>query len=281
MTVQIVQISDTHLSEGIPHFVSNFDRIAESIREVRPTMIINTGDISLDGADSEADLIFSKELHAGLGIDCYMLPGNHDVGDHLDVARRQPINIERLKRYRRIIGADYWSIDIPGWRLLGLNALTLGSDEVDDGSQQNAIRTAVADIGGRMLAIFLHKPLADETYAEKLTSNRFISPHPRETLLACLGAVKPKLVLCGHIHQYRDTMISGIRHIWAPATSFIIGDPWQPGYGAKALGYLLHRFNADGSYHHRLMTVRGLVHNDLVNYPHVYGDVRDLGPGNA
>ena len=96
MTVQIVQISDTHLSEGIPHFVSNFDRIAESIREVRPTMIINTGDISLDGADSEADLIFSKELHAGLGIDCYMLPGNHDVGDHLDVARRQPINIERL-----------------------------------------------------------------------------------------------------------------------------------------------------------------------------------------
>ncbi len=281
MTVRIAQISDTHLSPTKPYFGSNFDLVSESLRDRRPDMIINTGDLALDGADHDADLVLAKELHDGIGIDCHLLPGNHDVGDHLDVARKQPVSAARLQRYRRIIGPDFWSVDIPGWRLLGLNALTLGSQDIGDELQQDAIRAAAETLNGRALAIFLHKPLVDENFAESLSSNRFMTTGPRQMLLGCLTGVQPKLVLCGHVHQYRDTPVGGARHIWAPATSFMISDPWQPGYGTKAVGYLMHEFHADGSHRHRLMTVRGLVHHDLAEYPQAYGDVRAWGPGNA
>jgi 3',5'-cyclic AMP phosphodiesterase CpdA len=281
MPVRIAQISDTHLSPTKPFFRANFDLVASNLRDRRPDMVINTGDLALDGADEEADLILARALHDNIGLDCHMLPGNHDVGDHLDVARRQPVSAERLARYRRIIGPDFWTIDIPGWRLLGLNALTLGTEEVGDASQQETIRTVAASLNGRSLALFLHKPLADESYAERLTSNRFMTRGPRETLMACLGDAQPSIVMCGHVHQYRDTPIGGARHIWAPATSFMISDPWQPGFGTKAVGYLMHEFNADGSHRHRLMTVRGMIHHDLVEFPDAYGNVKAWGPGNA
>lgn len=281
MPVRIAQISDTHLSSTKPFFRSNFDLVCENLRDRRPDLIINTGDLALDGADSDADLTLAKELHDRMGIDCHLLPGNHDVGDHLDVARRQPVNGQRLDRYRRIIGPDFWSIDIPGWRLIGLNALTLGSTGIGDEAQQDAVQSAAQTLNGRALAIFLHKPLADERYSEKLESNRFMTAAPRRVLLDCLAAAQPQLFLCGHVHQYRDTPIGGARHIWAPATSFVISDPWQPGYGAKSVGYLLHEFNADGGHRHRLLPVRGLVHHDLVEFPDAYGDIRAWGAGNA
>jgi 3',5'-cyclic AMP phosphodiesterase CpdA len=281
MITRIAQISDSHLSTEKPFFRSNFDLVASHLRDTAPDIVINTGDLALDGADHDADLVEARAAHSGLGLECHVLPGNHDVGDHLDVARRQPVSAERLARYRRIIGPDFWTIDIPGWRLLGLNALTLGSQEIGDENQQEAIRAVATSLKGRNLALFLHKPLADESYGERLTSNRFMTKDPRDVLLACLGSAQPSIVMCGHVHQYRDTPIGAARHIWAPATSFMISDPWQPGFGTKAVGYLMHEFNADGSHRHRLMTVRGMVHHDLAEFPDAYGDVRAWGPGNA
>jgi 3',5'-cyclic AMP phosphodiesterase CpdA len=281
MTVRIAQISDTHLSPTKPYFRQNFDLVAEHLRHAKPDMVINTGDLALDGADAEDDLIEAAHAHKALGLECHLLPGNHDVGDHLDVARRQPVDAARLERYRRIIGPDCWSIDLPGWRLLGLNALTLGLDLPGEAAQETLIREAAATLGGRSLGIFLHKPLADLAYDEQLQSNRFMTAKPRARLLCELRDVTPALVLCGHLHQYRDTTIGGTRHIWAPAASFVISDPWQPGYGAKMVGYLMHEFNADGSHRDRVITVRGMVHHDLVGFPEAYGDVRAWGPGNA
>ncbi|MGL4635444.1 MAG: metallophosphoesterase family protein [Beijerinckiaceae bacterium] len=281
MAVRIAQISDTHLSPGKPFFRANFDLVSQNLRDRRPDIVINTGDLALDGADLTEDLVLAKDLHDAIGLDCHVLPGNHDVGDHLDVARRQPVNAERLQNYRRIFGPDYWTMNIPGWTLLGLNALTLGSEGLGDEAQQEVIRKACESLNGRSLAIFMHKPLADESYTENLSSNRFMTAGPRRVLLDCLGAAQPKLVMCGHVHQYRDTPMGGARHIWCPATSFLISDPWQPGYGTKAIGYLMHEFNTDGSHRHRLMTVRGLAHNDLAEFPDAYGDVRSWGKGGA
>jgi 3',5'-cyclic AMP phosphodiesterase CpdA len=281
MPVRIAQISDTHLSPAKPFFHDNFDRIAEHLVTIDPDIVVNTGDLSLDGADSDDDLTEAAERHAALHGETYLLPGNHDVGDHPDVARRQPANEERLKRYRRLVGDDSWTFDIPGWRMLGINAMTIGTELPGAEAQRELVIRATETLAGRKLAIFLHKPLADERYDEDLSSNRFLTQGPRGALLAALGTATPATVLCGHVHQYRDTIMEGTRHIWAPAASFIISDPWQPGYGAKAVGYLLHEFHADGRHRHRLMTVRGLVHHDLAEFPGAYGDVRAWGKGNA
>lgn len=280
-TTRIAQISDTHLSPSKPYFRSNFDIVAEHLAGTGPDVVINTGDLSLDGADHDADLQEAVSAHRSLGIECRLLPGNHDVGDHPDVARRQPADQRRIDRYRRIVGDDFWSIEVPGWRLLGLNALIVGSGLPGDDLQREMIQEAVARRDGRSLAVFLHKPMADASYDETLSINRFLTRGPRASLLDALGSATPAIVLCGHVHQYRDMIMGGSRHIWAPATSFMISDPWQPGYGAKAVGYLLHEFDSDGSHRHRLVGVRGLVHHDLVEFPDAYGDVRAWGTGNA
>jgi 3',5'-cyclic-AMP phosphodiesterase len=281
VTTRIAHISDTHLSPSRPFFRSNFDLVAEHVRRAAPDLIINTGDLALDGADSEDDLQEAAALHDALGLETYLLPGNHDVGDHPDIARKQPATAERLERYRRIIGPDYWTLDAPGWRFVGLNALILGANLPGEAKQQDMLRHAAKTLDGRSLAVFLHKPLADETYREDVRSNRFTTLQPRQTLLNSLQGVRPAVVMCGHVHQYRDTMIEGTRHIWAPATSFVISDPWQPGYGAKAVGYLMHEFDADGAHRHRLIGVRGIIHHDLAAFPDAYGDVTSWGEGNA
>ncbi|ADZ69146.1 Purple acid phosphatase [Polymorphum gilvum] len=200
---------------------------------------------------------------------------------HLDVARRQPVDATRLERYRRVVGDDFWSIDIPGWRLIGLNALLLGLDLPGEAEQQEMVRRACSTLGGRALALFLHKPLMDLSYDEMLASNRFTTHGPRQRLLEALGGAVPAIVASGHVHQYRDSEVAATRHVWAPATSFMISDPWQPGYGLKAVGYLMHEFDPDGSWRHRLVGVRGLVHHDLAEFPQAYGDVRQWGQGNA
>ncbi len=281
MTTRIAQISDTHLSRSRPFFSGNFDLVAEHLRGARPDIVVNTGDLALDGADSEDDLSEAADRHEALGLETYLLPGNHDVGDHLDVARKQPVTAERLARYRRIVGPDFWTLDAPGWRFVGLNALIVGGNLPGEANQAEMLRHAAKTLNGRSLAIFLHKPLADEDYAEDLACNRFLTRAPRRTLLDNLQGVAPAAVLCGHVHQYRDTAMDGARHIWAPATSFVISDPWQPGYGAKAVGYLMHEFDADGAHRHRLMGVRGVVHHDLVAFPEAYGDITRWGEGNA
>jgi Icc protein len=281
MTVRIAQISDTHLSPTRTVFDANFDRVAEHLRDLAPDLVVNTGDLSMDGADHAPDLALARDRHRSLGLDCRVLPGNHDVGDHPDVPSRQPADADRLARWRATFGDDCWTLDLPGWRLLAISSLTYGTGLPGDAEQRETVRRVARDLAGRSLAVLMHKPLADERYDETLRINRFTTAAPRAAFLADLGATVPALVLCGHVHQYRDTVIAGTRHVWAPAVSFMISDPWQPVYGAKTVGYLEHRFHADGGWDHRLVAVRGLAHHDLLNVPEAYGDVRDWGPGNA
>jgi Icc protein len=281
MTVRIAQISDTHLSVDRPVFNDNFAVIAEALRASRPDIVINTGDLALDGADSEADLALAKSLHDGIDIETRLLAGNHDVGDDPAITKRQPADAARLARWQRLVGPSFWSFDVPGWRILGLDALILGTALDIAEAQAAFLAEAAADLSGRSLAVFLHKPLCDEALGEPTLGSRFLTAERRAALLDALGGARPALFACGHVHQYRDGVIDGARHLWAPATAFLISDPWQPVFGCKTVGYLEHRFHADGTHDHRLVPVRGLAHLDLLHVPEAYGDIRGWGPGGA
>lgn len=47
LAVRIAQVSDAHLSGARPFFASNFARVAESVRDSRPDLVLATGDLSL------------------------------------------------------------------------------------------------------------------------------------------------------------------------------------------------------------------------------------------
>src|SRR5258708_226392 len=169
MTFRIAQISDTHLSDRKPFFVDNFVRVGEAICASKPDLLLNSGDISLDGAGHEADLAAAKLLHDALDLPMRFLPGNHDLGDSQDAPSHHgeaPIDAGRRDRYLRHFGADWWSFDVPGWRVIGINAQLLGSNLKAAEDQHAALSDAIAGIGRRKLALFLHKPLFDQSIDE-------------------------------------------------------------------------------------------------------------------
>jgi len=280
MVFRIAQISDTHLSREKPFFVDNFRAISKAMAVSTPDLVVNSGDISLDGASRESDLMASRAMHDELGMaGMRFLPGNHDLGEsqdapaYADGRREASIDAYRRESYLKHFGPDWWSVDVPGWRILGINAQLLGSDLGAAREQDRAIGDAAAGLGSRKLALFLHKPLFDQRFDEAELTGRFVNPAPRRQLVEALGPVVPLLVASGHVHQYRETWSGNTRHAWCPSTAFVLPDRRQPRYGLKEVGYLEHRLHGDGRHESELMRVAGAPTLDASNFPKAYGRI--------
>ena len=274
MTFRIAQISDTHLSRDKPFFVDNFCAIGDALRCERPDLVLNTGDMSLDGASRESDLAAARDMHDALGLPVRFLAGNHDLGDSPDSmghGSEPTIDEPRRARYLAYFGADFWTLDVPGWRLLAINAQLLQSDLAACREQDSAIADATAGLGARRLALLVHKPLFDQAAGETKVGGRFLNPGPRAALLALLGDVAPALVVSGHVHQFRDSQPDGSRHVWGPSTGFVIPDRIQPLYGVKEVGWVEHCLEPDGRHVSELKRVPGAPTLDIGDFPDAYG----------
>ncbi len=277
MSFVIAQITDTHLALTKPFFRDNFAVAAAALRASKPDLVVNTGDVSVNGADLREDLVAAKEMHDALGLPWIAIPGNHDIGDTQETARKQPIDETRRARWLDVFGPDYWMRDVPGWRLLGINAQMLASDLTAAAGQAKFIADAVAGLGERQLALFLHKPLFIETPDDTEMSGHLLTPRARAELTAALNGVKPRVTCCGHLHEYRERNFDGVRHIWAPATAFTLADWFIPTHGGEHIvGYVELTLEADGSFVSRLVQPEGLQPLDLADFPDAYGDVRQI-----
>lgn len=232
--MKIIQISDTHLSAGKPHFVGNWAPLRDWVAEQRPDLVIHTGDVTVNGADQEDDLAFCAERCAEIGPRVLVAPGNHDVGQP---GSHQPIVTERLQRWRQHFGPDHWLFDIPGWRLLGLNAMLFASGHPAEAEQDAWLAHAMQTAGQRRIAWFMHLPLFLEHPDEPDTGYWTIKPEPRRRLLDLVRRHEVALVGAGHLHKAHDLVMDGTRYVWCPAGSFVVGPGMQEEMpGEKFLG---------------------------------------------
>jgi 3',5'-cyclic-AMP phosphodiesterase len=268
MTFRVAQISDTHLSHEKPFFVENFNVVAAALAASTPDLVVNSGDVSLDGVSEESDLAEARRLHDAIGLRTRFIPGNHDVGETHDVPGTPETRISAAsrERYLRHFGEDFWCLDVPGWRLVGIDSQLLASDLDAAAAQLDFLTEAAASGEGRRLALFVHKPLFDASPSEIAVTGRFVNPKARTQLFAAFGERYPLVVASGHVHQYRSTLTEAARHVWAPSTAFIIPDSRQPRYGEKEVGYVEHRFGPDGSHSGRLVRVTGLKSLDIGDF---------------
>lgn len=279
MPFRIAQISDTHLSRGKPFFVENFERAVRHVARGNYDLVINSGDVSLDGSGHDDDLAESRRLHDATHLPLRYIPGNHDIGESQDTPLKQnvPVISDAVRdRYIGHFGPDFWTLDVPGWRLLALDAQLVGSELGAAEEQFAFIRSTVLGLASRRLALFIHKPLCHLSLAETEVGGRFINPIGRRRLLEALGGVKPALIASGHVHQYVSHTVDGSHHVWAPSTGFFLPDDIQPVYGLKQVGYASHSLHADGTHHSEMVAVPGLEPLCSSDFPTAYDQYKPL-----
>lgn len=242
-----ILISDTHLGEKTQHFRANWTRVADWIRTEAPDLVINTGDLSLDGADLSVDLDMAAAAHRTLGCPTLLVPGNHDIGDHPRLSSgRQVIDAVRRQRYLDRIGPDRWFQDVENWRLIGLNALLIGSDLAAEAEQKAWLDEIVAGAGDRRLALFLHKPFFIDRPDETVMSYWVVDPERREEYRFLFDHPNLRLLASGHLHQHRSYPHGSALVLWAPSVAFIVGQGMQEDLGGlRRTGLIDLRFGPD------------------------------------
>lgn len=242
----ILQLSDAHLSPRNTLFRANFACIRQAATATPPDLVVATGDLSLDGADRDEDLALAAEMHRAFPAPLLALPGNHDVGSHAHTMPRQPIDAARLDRFAAHLGAGRGLVDLPGWRVVGLNSEVMGTGLAEETAQIAFIAEAAAGAGARRIALFLHKPVFVTDPADPIFDYWSVPPHARASLAPLLDHPGLRLVASGHLHVHHHEMRGKVAFAWAPPLSFVVRAEEQAGLpGTRCTGALLHHLHED------------------------------------
>jgi 3',5'-cyclic AMP phosphodiesterase CpdA len=246
----ITQVSDTHLSRQKSEFVGNFEVAADHVARQKPDLVVHSGDIAVEATQRPDDLAFAHELMAGLAAPYRAIAGNHDIGDNPGdggYMPKKPVNDDLVASYENLFGPSQWQIDAAGWSIIGVNAELFLSGLASETAQEAWLDDMLGRSGGKPVAIFCHKPLflaAVEEPAE--VPYRYVPMAPRRRLAEMMTKADVRLFACGHVHQSRDHVVDGVRHVWGPATAFTLPDEVQPRVGTKRCGLVDYVFSPDG-----------------------------------
>jgi 3',5'-cyclic AMP phosphodiesterase CpdA len=230
---------------------------------------VHLGDITLDAASDSSQLEAARTICEPWPTPFRFLPGNHDIGDNPpspDYSVQQPLEEKLLQRFRVAFGPDYWSAAVDRWLVISLNAQLLGSDSGLETEQFRWLGECIREARKRPVALMLHKPLFQNTREDAAPHIRYVPLGPRRRLLNLLAGVNLRIVLSGHVHQYLDRIIDGVRHIWIPSTAFFLPDSIQERVGEKVTGLGLLELGGE-DYRFDLVCPDGFVHNNVVEQP--------------
>ncbi len=274
---RIVAMSDIHLSPTHGFFWENWCTARDFAKMFNPEAIIVNGDLCINGPESDAEMAFAARVVRDLGDIVYALPGNHDVGDEPPGQdAEQIIDGERLARWNRCFGPDRWHFDVDNWRLIGANAQLFGSGLPQEMEQCDWLNEQLCGSSGKPTALFVHKPLFIDSPYEVTASPACTPPAARKALLKLIRASGVRLVVSGHLHQYRETMIEGIRYVWLPAVAFAATISLG---GQRNCGLAILDFST-GDVDIRIEYPVGLVSHDLdvIKQRGRYAFLRDMPP---
>jgi 3',5'-cyclic AMP phosphodiesterase CpdA len=283
MAFRVLQVSDTHVSGDRPCFNGNARAAFRHAPVVDADLVIHTGDVALDAVSRPRELAVAKGMADDCPVPVRHIPGNHDIGDngYPGLPAKQAVTERTLAAWREVFGPDFWSMDVPGWRFVALNAQILGAGSPDEAAQLAFLRDAVAGASGRKVALWIHKPLfLDAPDVDALPLFRYAPRRERVELLRILGGADLRLVACGHAHQHVERLHDGCAHVWAPATAFVLPDAIQSRVGRKACGAVLHEFDDDGVLS-TMVVPDGVEDLDITAFPEAYGRIEPIDPAPA
>ena len=241
--LDIVQVSDIHLSPTHAWFQDNYDVFVDEMHADPPDFIFVTGDVCVNGPDRDWEFAYARQQLDRLPVPWRAIPGNHDAGDTPpDERNNHPLTEPLRATFRQHVDADWWVQDLGNWRFIGLNAQLIDSGLPSEPDQWSFLEAALADAGERRLAIWLHKPLFvrdPEAQGRMLTA---LFPEGRARMIDLCVRHGVALVGSGHLHRFRRVTLGETKLVWAPATSFLMGAR-KVVPGVARLGYMRYRFS--------------------------------------
>lgn len=240
---RIAVISDTHLSPRHGFFYRNVARTIEAINAASPDFALHAGDITINGAEDDEDLRFAAFVHERIAAPILFTPGNHDVGEEPGAAHvGQPIDADRIARYRRVFGECWWMHTIGAWRIFSINSMLFGSGLGAEAAQWEWLACALRRARSAPVGLITHKPLWLDDPEEAPAPAWTLAPALRMRLREALAGVDLRFVVSGHLHQSRARRFDGALHVWAPSCAFAA--PHSLG-GAPDLGFALLTLHDD------------------------------------
>ena len=230
--VHLLVVSDSHLSPLAPYADAHWTAVAAHVGRSYPDLVVHAGDISMDGANDAAELRHARRRLDELPVPWRAIPGNHDIGDIGDTT--EPIDEHRRAAFAAAFGEGSWDLHLGGWHLVGVDVQTLASPLPAATALWSWLDRTVT--GDESTALFIHRPLLPHGRDEHDDPRRYVPGPSRRRLLDLLGRGAVRLVVSGHVHQWRDVAGGLCRHVWVPSTWSSLPDAIQPRIGAKVTG---------------------------------------------
>lgn len=276
-TITVVQVSDTHLSETHAYFIDNFRVFADEMAELKPDLIVHTGDVSFNGPARPADLDFARQQLDTLGVPVLALAGNHDIGEAPRHSRlQQPINDERIRAWTDAFGPMFWQHDLSHWRLIGLDTALMGSDRHEEQQQLAFLEDSLSTRGSRRAMVFMHMPPFEDEPDDPRPTTSCVPHDVRIDLLDRLQRGGVAVIACGHLHVYRQLTHRGMQIVWAPTTAMVnIEKQFRHWDVWTRPGYLIWRFNGD-QVEHELVEPRLMIGLDTSRWTEIGGTTTNM-----
>jgi len=215
MTLQIVQISDTHITDDVPQRMNDLENCVHTINGLSepPELVIHTGDITHNGTAPEYHR--ARQLLDQLDAPYFVMPGNRD---------KRPELINEFADERYDLPAQGWvqySVELSGQKLLMVDTLceTSNKGQLCTGRLHH-LEAMLSEEPDKPTWLFLHHPPYKAVGIPDPFQYKDWSDV--EKLKALLSKYKNvKGMYCGHVHRFIDGEIGDIK---ASALSCLAGD---------------------------------------------------------
>lgn len=235
--ITFVQISDPQFGfglEGYEHDLVSFRQAVKQTNELKPDFVVICGDLVHHATDSAfSDFIRIKE---GFEMPCYVVPGNHDVGNIP--------NDKTLGYYRKTIGKDYYMFQHKGYSFFITNSLLWKSHVENETVKHDQWFKEMVEKQSEEqtpIIVFGHYPLYVKSPEEEEDYYNF-PLNKREELLNLFLQNNVKAYISGHTHM---AVINNYHNI-----QLVSGETTSRNFDTAPLGFRLWKISSDTINHH-------------------------------
>lgn len=250
-----------------PSLLKNWQEARAQIVELQPDFVLVGGDLTRDGSIHRFELEEMKADLDALPCPSHVIAGNMDTGNkHTRVEGRhrgadQSTDMElnvtsgQLQQFASVFGPLWWSFDHKGVRFSGFTDMVVNSGLPEEQRFWDWAAGQAARPRAEHHVWILHYPLfvdrPDEpnwSLADPVNYNNWyfsIDQPGRARLMDLFKATGASLVISGHVHCHKATVVDGICFEISPATSFVQWAKRWPDANAN-LGFMRYEVGEAG-----------------------------------